>query len=136
MSTTVRGTCHHDCPDSCGWEVTVEDGPEGPVAVRIGGDPDHPFSRGSLCPKVVPFLDRVYSPQRVLEPLRRVGRKGEGHFRRITWDEALGEIGRRFRAIIAEHGGEAILPYISAGNQSLLAAGFGQRLWHHLKIFS
>jgi anaerobic selenocysteine-containing dehydrogenase len=60
------------------------------------------------------------------------GGKGEGQFRTITWDEALEEIGERFGAIIAEHGGEAILPYISAGNQSLLAAGFGQRLWHHL----
>jgi anaerobic selenocysteine-containing dehydrogenase len=61
-----------------------------------------------------------------------VGRKDEGQFAEITWDEALDEIGRRFKAIIAEHGGEAILPYVSAGNQSLLAAGFGQRLWHHL----
>jgi anaerobic selenocysteine-containing dehydrogenase len=132
MRSTVRGTCHHDCPDSCGWEVTVEDTAEGPVAVRMGGNPDHPFSQGSLCPKVVPFLDRVYSPQRVLEPLRRAGRKGEGRFQKVTWNEALEEIGHRFKAIIAEHGGEAILPYISAGNQSLLAAGFGQRLWHHL----
>jgi anaerobic selenocysteine-containing dehydrogenase len=132
MTSTVRGTCHHDCPDSCGWLVTVEDSADGPVAVRMAGNSDHPFSQGSLCPKVVPFLDRVYSPQRVLEPLRRVGEKGEGQFRTITWDEALEEIGERFGAIIAEHGGEAILPYISAGNQSLLAAGFGQRLWHHL----
>jgi anaerobic selenocysteine-containing dehydrogenase len=132
MRPTVRGTCHHDCPDSCGWEVTVEDTADGPVAVRMAGNPDHPFSRGSLCPKVVPFLDRVYSPQRILEPLRRVGPKGEGRFQKTTWDKALDEIGRRFTAIIAEHGGEAILPYISAGNQSLLAAGFGHRLWHHL----
>jgi anaerobic selenocysteine-containing dehydrogenase len=132
MRVTVRGTCHHDCPDSCGWKVTVEDSAEGPVAVRLAGDPDHPFSRGSLCPKVVPFLERVYSPQRVLEPLRRTGGKGEGRFQTITWDQALDEIGQRLKAIIAEHGGEAILPYISAGNQSMLAAGFGQRLWHHL----
>jgi anaerobic selenocysteine-containing dehydrogenase len=132
MRSTIRGTCHHDCPDSCGWRVTVESTMEGPVAVRMAGDPDHPFSRGSLCPKVVPFLDRVYSPQRVLEPLRRVGRKGKGRFRKIGWSEALEEIGERLEAIIAEHGGEAILPYVSAGNQSLLAAGFGQRLWHHL----
>jgi anaerobic selenocysteine-containing dehydrogenase len=108
--------------------VTIEDG----VAVRMAGDPDHPFSQGSLCPKVVPFLDRVYSPQRVLEPLRRTGVKGDGHFEIISWDDALGEIGQRFAAILAEHGGEAIMPYASAGNQSLLAGGFGRRLWHHL----
>jgi anaerobic selenocysteine-containing dehydrogenase len=75
MRTVVRGTCHHDCPDSCGWLVTVEERVDGPVAVRMGGNPDHPYSQGSLCPKVVPFLDRVYSSQRILEPLRRVGRK-------------------------------------------------------------
>jgi anaerobic selenocysteine-containing dehydrogenase len=132
MGSVVRGTCHHDCPDSCGWLVTVEERAEGPVAARMGGDPDHPYSQGSLCPKVVPFLDRVYSPQRVLEPLRRAGGKGEGRFQSITWNEALAEIAHRFKAILAEHGGEAILPWVSAGNQSLLAAGFGQRLWHHL----
>jgi anaerobic selenocysteine-containing dehydrogenase len=98
----------------------------------MAGNPDHPFSQGSLCPKVVPFLDRVYSPQRVLHPLRRAGSKGKGRFQKVTWEEALEEIGRRFGALIAEHGGEAILPYVSAGNQSLLAAGFGQRLWNHL----
>jgi anaerobic selenocysteine-containing dehydrogenase len=132
VTRTVQGTCHHDCPDSCGWEVTVEDTADGPVAVRLRGNPDHPFSRGSLCPKVVPFLERVYNSGRVLRPLRRVGAKGEGRFRQITWEDALDEIGRRLGAILNEHGGEAILPYFSAGNQSLLAMGFGQRLWNHL----
>ena len=130
MGSTVRGTCHHDCPDSCGWVVSVEDGPDGPVAARLQGNPEHPFSKGSLCPKVVPFLDRVYSPARVLKPLRRAGTKGEGRFREITWDEALDEIGDRLKTVIAEHGGESILPYLSAGNQSMLAMGFGQRLWN------
>ncbi|MET0460925.1 MAG: molybdopterin oxidoreductase family protein, partial [Ilumatobacteraceae bacterium] len=65
----VHGTCHHDCPDSCGWEATVEDG----VAVKLRGRADHPFSQGELCPKVNRFLDRVYSPDRILHPLRRVG---------------------------------------------------------------
>ncbi|MEK9838359.1 MAG: hypothetical protein VW396_04765, partial [Ilumatobacter sp.] len=69
----VHGTCHHDCPDSCGWVVTVEDG----RAVDMSGDPEHPFSQGELCPKVNRFLDRVNSPDRVLRPLRRVGAKGE-----------------------------------------------------------
>lgn len=132
MTTTVRGTCHHDCPDSCGWEVTTEETAQGRRAVSLRGDPDHPFSRGSLCPKVVPFLERVYSPERLLRPLLRVGTKGEGRFREATWDEALAETASRLRAIIDEHGGEAILPYVSAGNQSMLSLGFGERLWHHL----
>ncbi|HTH06484.1 MAG TPA: molybdopterin-dependent oxidoreductase [Ilumatobacteraceae bacterium] len=133
MSTrTVHGTCHHDCPDSCGWHVTVEG--EGPAAqaVQLRGNPDHPFSRGELCPKVNRFLDRVYNADRVLQPLRRVGRKGEGRFEPVSWDDALAEIAERLHAIDAEHGAGTILPYVSAGNQSLLSLFFGDRFWNHL----
>jgi anaerobic selenocysteine-containing dehydrogenase len=125
----VLGTCHHDCPDSCGWQVTVDDDGK---ATQLRGNPDHPYSQGELCPKVNRFLGRVHSPDRVLHPLRRVGAKGEGRFERITWQEALDEIALRFTRIIDEHGAEAILPYVSAGNQSLLAMMFGERLWHHM----
>ena len=129
---TVHGTCHHDCPDSCGWQVTVTgDGPAA-QAVQLRGHPDHPYSQGELCPKVNRFLDRVYAPDRVLHPLRRVGAKGDGRFEQITWAEALDEIATRFHGVIAEHGTEAIMPYVSAGNQSLLALMFGDRFWHHL----
>ncbi len=128
----VDGTCHHDCPDSCGWQVTVESSGPTEQAVQLRGNPAHPFSKGELCPKVNRFLDRVYSPDRVLHPLRRVGAKGEGRFEQITWDEALTEIAGRFTAIIAEHGPEALMPYVSAGNQSLLALMFGERFWHHV----
>ena len=81
---TVLGTCHHDCPDSCGWVVTVEDG----KAVKLRGNPDHPYSQGELCPKVNRFLDRVYAPDRLLHPLVRVGAKGEGRFEQVTWEAA------------------------------------------------
>ena len=124
----VNGTCHHDCPDSCGWQATVTDG----IAVQLRGNPAHPFSKGELCPKVNKFLDRAYSSDRVLHPLRRVGTKGSGEFEQITWDEALAEIAERFNNIIAEHGVGTILPIVSAGNQSLLALSFGQRFWNHL----
>ncbi|MET0324217.1 MAG: molybdopterin-dependent oxidoreductase, partial [Ilumatobacteraceae bacterium] len=125
----VHGTCHHDCPDSCGWEATVEDG----VAVKLRGRADHPFSQGELCPKVNRFLDRVYSPDRILHPLRRVGVKGAGQFEPITWDDALAEIAERFHAVIERHGPEAILPYSDAGNQSLLSMmGMDGRFFHHL----
>ena len=67
---TVLGTCHHDCPDTCGWVVTVEEGSDGvDRAVKLRGNPDHPYSRGELCPKVNRFLDRVYHPDWVLHPL-------------------------------------------------------------------
>ena len=129
---TVHGTCHHDCPDSCGWRVTISGSGATEQAVQLRGNPAHPFSKGELCPKVNRFLDRVYSPDRILHPLRRVGAKGEGRFEQITWADALEEIATRFHGIIAEHGAEAIMPYISAGNQSLLSIMFGDRFWHHL----
>lgn len=91
------------------------------------GNPDHPFSKGELCPKVNRFLERVYSPERVLQPLRRTGPKGSGQFRRVSWAEALGEIGDRWNAIIAATGAEAIAPFSSAGNQSSLALQAHQR---------
>ncbi|HAP74836.1 MAG TPA: molybdopterin oxidoreductase, partial [Acidimicrobiaceae bacterium] len=131
---TVLGTCHHDCPDSCGWVVTVDEAGPVPTAVQMRGNADHPYSRGELCPKVNRFLDRVYSPDRVLHPLRRVGPKGEGRFERITWEEALTEIGQRVGEVLATDGPDAVLPYVSAGNQSLLALFFGDRLWHRLGV--
>ena len=129
---TVAGTCHHDCPDSCGWLVTVRgDGPEA-QAVRLRGDPAHPYSRGELCPKVNRFLDRVHSPERILHPMRRTGSKGTGSFTPISWDAALTEIATRLHAAIAAHGAETVLPYSDAGNQSVLAMHFPQRFWNRL----
>jgi anaerobic selenocysteine-containing dehydrogenase len=130
---TVHGVCHHDCPDTCGWTVTVEDRAEGPVAVKLRGNPAHPYSQGELCPKVNRILDRVYSPDRLLHPLRRVGPKGSGEYQQVTWEAAMAEIGARLNDIVEQHGGEAILPYFSAGNQSLLAvSGISGRLFNHL----
>ena len=130
---TVNGICHHDCPDSCGWTVTVEGEGAASVAVKLRGNPDHPYSYGELCPKVNRFLDRVYSPDRVLHPLRRTGPKGSGEFEQISWDDALAEIGTRLNAIVAEHGGEAVMPFSDAGNQSVLATqGVSNRFFHHI----
>jgi anaerobic selenocysteine-containing dehydrogenase len=122
----VRGGCAHDCPDSCAWQVTVEDG----RAVKLAGDPDHPYTRGTLCAKVNRYLDRVYSPDRVLHPMRRTGAKGEGTFERVSWDEALGDIAGRLQAVIAEHGAEAVLPFSYAGNMGLVQyAGMDRRFF-------
>ncbi len=93
--TVVKNVCPLDCPDTCSMLVTVRDG----VAVELRGDPDHPFTRGFLCQKMARYLERVYSPDRLLYPMKRVGRKGEGRFERITWDEALETISRRFAEI-------------------------------------
>ena len=89
----VRGACGHDCPDTCSWVVEVRDG----TAERLSGDPAHPFTRGTLCAKVNHYLERVYHPDRVLHPLKRAGRKGEGRFVRVSWDEALADIASRWQ---------------------------------------
>ena len=115
----LKVVCPHDCPDTCVMTVDVEDG----RAVAIGGDPEHRFTQGFLCAKVNHYLERVYSPDRVLRPLRRIGAKGAGRFAPITWDEALDEIAARFRQVIAAHGPQAILPYSYAGNMGLLSYG-------------
>jgi anaerobic selenocysteine-containing dehydrogenase len=112
----IRGACPHDCPDTCAWEVTVRDG----VAERLVGVKEHPFTRGALCAKVSHFLERTYSPDRLLHPLVRMGPKGEGAFERVSWDEALEHIAGRLRAIVDEHGGEAVLPYSFAGTQGVV----------------
>ena len=132
--TVVHAACPHDCPDACGVLVTVEDG----RATRLQGDPAHPVTRGFLCAKVTKYLDRVYSPDRVLYPMRRNAPKGQGKgnagdFTRITWDEALSEIADRFRKISAEFGPEAILPYSYAGNMGVLSySGMSHRFFHRL----
>jgi anaerobic selenocysteine-containing dehydrogenase len=106
--------------------VEVRDG----RAQRLYGDPAHPFTRGTLCAKVNHYLERVYHPDRVLHPLKRVGHKGDGRFARVSWDEALADIAARWQAITAESGAEAILPYSSAGVQGLIQmASLDRRLF-------
>ena len=118
MKDTIhKVVCPHDCPDTCVMTVSVEGG----RAVGLGGDPEHRFTQGFLCAKVNRYLERVYSPDRILHPLKRVGPKGEGRFERITWDEALGTVAARFQQVIATDGPQAILPYSYAGNMGLLS---------------
>ena len=119
MVTTHKIVCPHDCPDTCVATVDVENG----RAVRIGGDPDHPFTNGFLCAKVNQYLDRVYSPDRILHPLKRVGKKGEGKFERISWEVALETIASNFKRLSAAHGSQSILPYSYAGNMGLIHYG-------------
>src|SRR5438270_11616224 len=122
MKKVVHAACPHDCPDACGVLITVQDG----RATKIQGDPKHPVTRRFLCAKVAKYLDRVYSPDRVLFPMRRVAEKGSqksGAFERITWDDALDEIAQRFRSIRDEFGSEAILPYSYGGTLGALNGG-------------
>jgi anaerobic selenocysteine-containing dehydrogenase len=132
MKQVVHAACPHDCPDACAVLITVEDG----RATRIQGDPEHPITRGFLCAKVAKYLDRVYSPDRLLFPMRRTASKGthgHGAFQRITWHEAFDEIVARLGRISAEHGPEAILPYSYGGNIAILnGASMDMRFFHRL----
>src|SRR6059058_5231045 len=124
----MLSVCPHDCPSCCSLVVTVSDG----RLTSVTGNPDHPFTRGVICGKVREYAERVHSPLRVLTPLRRAGVKGEGRFEPISWDDALAEIARRWRAIAAEHGGEAILPFSYAGSMGQVQFFAGHPLFHAL----
>ncbi len=147
MKTVVKAACPHDCPDACGVLITVEDG----RATKIQGDPEHPVTRGFLCAKVAKYLDRVYSPDRVMYPMKRTAPKGpaaaevrsagqprlavptctDSVWQRISWDEALDTIASRFRAISDEFGSEAILPYSYGGTLGTLNGGSMDRRFFH-----
>lgn len=125
----VRGACPHDCPDACATITEVRDG----RAVRFYADARHATGRGWLCAKVRPYLERVYHPDRLLYPLRRVGPRGGGRWERISWDEAAAEIAARWKDIIAEYGAAAILPYSYSGTLGLLQLRIcNARLWNRM----
>ncbi|PID87251.1 MAG: molybdopterin oxidoreductase [Chloroflexi bacterium] len=125
----VYGACPHDCPDTCGIITEVANG----RAVDFYADPDHPVTQGWLCAKVRSYLDRIYHPDRLEYPLKRVGAKGSGQWRRISWDEAIAEIGRNWREIIAAHGSAAILPYSFSGTLGLVQMSVcNGRFWNRL----
>jgi len=128
--TVVKNVCPLDCPDTCSMLVTVRDG----KAIDLRGDPDHSFTRGFLCQKMARYLERVYSPDRLLRPLRRVGPKGQGRFEPIDWDEAIDMIARRFAAIArSADGPQAILPYSYCGTMGKLqSSSLDRRFFHRL----
>src|SRR6201997_4711020 len=134
----VHAVCSHDCPDSCGVLVTVDEATG--RAVKLQGDPSHPVTRGFLCGKVAKYLDRVYSPDRLLYPMRRragvpkgpleQGREAEA-FERISWDEALNLVAAKLQKIAGEFGPESVLPYSYAGTIGKLGFGSMDRRFFH-----
>ena len=126
--TIVKGACPHDCPDTCALEVHVKDG----VALKVAGSAAHGPTAGVLCTKVARYTERTYHPDRLLHPLRRIGRKGEGRFERISWDEAISAVAARLSAVAAEDP-EQILPYSYAGTMGLVQGeSMAQRFFHRL----
>jgi anaerobic selenocysteine-containing dehydrogenase len=133
----VHTVCSHDCPDSCAVLVTVD---ETGRAIKVAGDPSQPVTQGFLCGKVAKYLDRVYSPDRILYPLKRKAgvvkgalRKGLEHeaFERVSWDEALDAIASRLKATSENYGPESILPYSYAGTIGVLGYGSMDRRFFH-----
>jgi anaerobic selenocysteine-containing dehydrogenase len=124
----ARAVCPHDCPDTCAMRVSVKDG----KAVKVVGDPDHPPTQGVLCTKVSRYPERVHHPARLTTPLKRVGRKGEGRFEPIGWDEALTLAANRLSEIVRREP-QALLPYSYAGTMGLVQSeSIAQRFFHKL----
>src|ERR1700736_557942 len=128
--TVVRAVCPHDCPDTCSMLVTVEDG----RAVSLRGDSEHAFTQGFLCQKVSRYLDRVYHPDRLRYPMKRIGPKGRAQFERVSWDEAIATIAARFTAIAASaEGPQAILPSSYCGTMGKLqCSSLDRRFFHQI----
>jgi anaerobic selenocysteine-containing dehydrogenase len=125
----VNGTCPHDCPDACGMQTRVRAG----RAIEISGQAGHPLTAGWLCAKVAPYLERVYHPDRLLTPLKRIGARGSGNWRPIGWPQAIEEIANRWHDIIERHGAEAILPYSYSGTLGLVQMTVASaRFWNRL----
>jgi anaerobic selenocysteine-containing dehydrogenase len=130
-TTTVLGACPHDCPDTCALVTTVQDG----IAIKVQGNPEHRHTDGALCTKVSRYTERSYHPDRVLQPLKRVGPKGQGQFAPVSWEAALTDIAARLQAIAAKGPGaaQAILPYSYAGTMGLVQGeGMAARFFNRL----
>src|SRR5262249_61169062 len=115
-ASVVETACPLDCPDACSLAVTVQHG----KVIGIDGSHKNPVTDGYICAKVRKFDQRVYGPDRILYPGVRRGRKGEGRFKRVSWDEALELVVARFKSAKAMHGAESILPYSYGGFNGLL----------------
>ena len=116
LTQKFHGGCPHDCPDTCSMVYEVEQG----KLKSVKGNPDHPMTRGGLCVKLKDYEKRHYHPDRLLHPMKRIGKKGEKKFERISWDEALDTIVDKWQKIIAEDGPQAIMPNSYLGNQGLV----------------
>ncbi|WP_313237671.1 molybdopterin-dependent oxidoreductase [Sporosarcina ureae] len=125
----VPSVCSLDCPDQCGLLIHKEDG----KIVKIEGDPEHPVTKGSICNKVRHMAERIYDKNRMTTPLKRIGKKGDGQFVPISWEEAITTITNEWKRIIAEEGPEAILPYSFYANMGKLSSkGMDRRFFNRL----
>ena len=125
-----RSACPHDCPSTCALEIEVL-GPDRIGAVH--GAADNDYTAGVICAKVQRYAERVHHPDRLMHPLLRVGPKGSGQFKPISWDEALDRIAERFIDVAAKHGAEAVWPYYYAGTMGHVQRDGINRLRHVMR---
>ncbi|GMX66041.1 molybdopterin oxidoreductase family protein [Paenibacillus elgii] len=125
----VRGVCSLDCPDQCGLLLHKEAG----RIVKVEGDPAHPMTQGAICNKVRHMAERLYDPARLRYPMKRTGKKGDGAFERISWEEAIETIVSKWKTLIATEGAESILPYSFYGNMGRIGTeGMDRRFFHRM----
>ena len=114
--TIHQSVCPLDCPDTCSLEVKVQNG----RVVAVDGSRLNSVTDGYICGKVRHFPEIVHSADRILQPALRVGPKGTGAFRNVSWDEALDHIAAAVRDTTRQWGGEAILPVNYGGSNGYL----------------
>lgn len=127
-SSVHRIICPYDCPSTCGLLATVENG----KVVKVKKDPEHPVSNTVICRKMQQYEESINSKDRILYPMKRTGKKGEGKFTRISWEEAIQTITDRWKQIIAEHGPQAIVPAIYSGVMSDIQRNCGDAFFHRM----
>ena len=123
-----KAICPYDCPASCGLLLKVENG----KITEVKGDLGHPVSGGIICRKMKGYPASVYHSERILYPMRRTGKKGEGKFCRISWEEAVEEISSRWKDIIEKWGSETILPAVYSGVMSDIQRNCGHAFFNRL----
>jgi anaerobic selenocysteine-containing dehydrogenase len=135
MNQTIRprilaSACPHDCPSTCALEVEVF----GNNAIgRVRGADENAYTAGVVCAKVARYAERVHHPDRLKQPLRRIGPKGSGQFAPISWDDALDLVAERLIRAEQAHGSETVWPYFYAGTMGYVMRDGIHRLRHAKK---
>ena len=129
MAITIRKmSCPYDCPSTCGLLAEIENG----RIVKVKNDKTHPVSKNGICRKMQHYEQDIYSMDRLMKPMRRVGKKGEGKFETISWNEAVREITDHFKDIIEKWGSEAILPCVYSGVMSDIQRNCGDAFFNRM----
>jgi len=121
--------CPHDCPSTCALEITHDNN----NIFKVKGAKKNTYTSGVVCAKVSRYSERTHHPNRLKKPLMRIGNKGSGDFKEITWENALDEVANNFLTITQKYGSEAIWPHYYAGTMGLVQRDGINRLRHNLK---